>query len=86
MRVIILAIFTLLAAGIFTAMFMSIWSARCSADRASDYRQGVVAEFVWAVIPCLILIAAAIPAAIEIIEQEKRPEVANRLLAFSARP
>jgi len=64
MRIVTLCLCTLLAGGVFIAILLSIWSSRRSADRAPDYRQDIVAELVWAAIPCLIVIAAAIPAAI----------------------
>jgi heme/copper-type cytochrome/quinol oxidase subunit 2 len=67
MRVIILGMCALLAAGVLGAMVVSVWSSRRTADRTPDFRQGIVAELVWAAIPCLMVIAAAIPAAIAII-------------------
>jgi heme/copper-type cytochrome/quinol oxidase subunit 2 len=66
MRVVVLGISTLFAGGVFITMLLSVWSSRRSADRAPDFRQGIVAELVWAAIPCLMVIAAAIPAAIAI--------------------
>jgi heme/copper-type cytochrome/quinol oxidase subunit 2 len=67
MLVVILTVCALLAGGVFIAILLSIWSSRRSADRAPDFHQDIVAELVWAVIPCLMIIAAAIPAAIAII-------------------
>jgi heme/copper-type cytochrome/quinol oxidase subunit 2 len=67
MRVIILGMCALLAAGVLGTMLLSVWSSRRTVDRTPDFRQGIVAELVWAVIPCLMVIAAAIPAAIAII-------------------
>jgi len=66
MRIVILGMCTLFAGGVFIAILLSIWSNRPGADRAPDFRKGVVAELVWAAIPCLMVIAAAIPAAIAI--------------------
>ena len=66
MRVVVFGICTLFAGGVFIAILLSIWSSRRGADRAPDFRQGMVAELVWAAIPCLIVIAAAIPAAMVI--------------------
>jgi hypothetical protein len=66
MRVVILGLCTLVAGGVFTAILLSVWCSRGSAGRAADLRQGMVAELVWAAIPCLIVIAASIPAAIAI--------------------
>ena len=64
---VILALCTLFAAGVFAATLLSIWSTRHSTDRSADFCQGVLAELAWAAIPCLIIIAAAIPASIAII-------------------
>ena len=66
MRVLILGLCTLAAAGVFTAILLSVWSSRRSADRAPAFRQDMVTELVWAAIPFLMVIAAAIPAAIAI--------------------
>ena len=55
-----LGLCALFAAGVFGAIVLSIWSTRRSADRVPDFRQGIVAEFVWAAIPCLMVVAAAI--------------------------
>ena len=66
MRVFILGMCALFAAGVFGAMLLSIWSTRHSTDHSTGLRQGVVAELVWAAIPGLIVIAAAIPASIAI--------------------
>jgi len=66
MRVVILCLCTLVAGGVFTAILLSVWCNRDSAGRARDFRQNMVAELVWAAIPCLMVIAAAIPAAIAI--------------------
>jgi heme/copper-type cytochrome/quinol oxidase subunit 2 len=66
MRVFILGMCALFAGGVFIAILLSIWSSRRSGDRGPALRQGIVAELVWAAIPCLMVIAAAIPAAIAI--------------------
>jgi heme/copper-type cytochrome/quinol oxidase subunit 2 len=66
MRVVILGLCTLLAGGVFIAILLSTWSSRRSADRAPEFRQAMVTELLWAAIPCLMVIAAAIPAAIAI--------------------
>jgi heme/copper-type cytochrome/quinol oxidase subunit 2 len=67
MRVFILGMCALLAVGVFGAMLLSIWSTRHSTDRSTEFRRGVVSELVWAAIPCLMVIVAAIPASVAII-------------------
>jgi heme/copper-type cytochrome/quinol oxidase subunit 2 len=66
MRVAILSLCVLLAAGVFTAMFVSIWSTRRSGACQSALRQSLTTEVVWAAIPCLMIVAAAIPAVVAI--------------------
>jgi len=67
MRFIILEMCAVLAAGVFGAIVLSLWGTRGSADRTASFQQGIVVELVWALIPCLMIVAAAIPAAIAII-------------------
>lgn len=67
MRVAILAMCTLLAAGVFTAMFVSIWSTRYRGACPSALRQSLISEIVWAAIPCLMIVAAAIPAVVAVV-------------------
>lgn len=66
MRLAILTLCTLLALGVFTTMFLSIWSSRRDDSRPPSLRQTLAAELVWAAIPCLMILAAAIPAVIAI--------------------
>jgi heme/copper-type cytochrome/quinol oxidase subunit 2 len=56
----------LLAAGVFAAMFVSIWSTRRAPAASTALRQSFATELVWAAIPCLMMLAAAIPAVIAI--------------------
>ena len=67
MRLVILGMCALLAIGVFTAMFVSIWSTRPAPAAPPAFRQSVVRELVWAAIPCLMMLAAAIPAVIAIV-------------------
>jgi hypothetical protein len=53
MRGVILGMCAVVAAGVFLAMYLSVWSTR-------------VSELVWVTIPILMLIAAAFPAAIAV--------------------
>jgi heme/copper-type cytochrome/quinol oxidase subunit 2 len=55
------------AAGVFAAMFLSIWRARRAPAAQIPSRQRFAAELVWAAIPCLMALAAAIPAVIAIV-------------------
>jgi heme/copper-type cytochrome/quinol oxidase subunit 2 len=57
----------LLAAGVFAAMFLSIWSARRAPAAQITPRQRFAAELVWAAIPCLMVLAAAVPAVIAVV-------------------
>ena len=66
MRLIILILCVLVAVGVFATMFLSIWSSRPGDASQRSGRQHVAAEFVWAAIPCLMIVAAAIPAVIAI--------------------
>ena len=69
MRLVILGMCSLVAAGVFAAMFLAIWSTRRTAAAPTILRQGFVSELVWAAIPCLMVLAAAIPAAIAIVSR-----------------
>jgi len=66
MRLIILTLCALVALGVFATMFLSIWSSRRGDTGHPSARQNVAAELVGAAIPCLIIVAAAIPAVIAI--------------------
>jgi heme/copper-type cytochrome/quinol oxidase subunit 2 len=55
------------AAGVFIAMFIAILNTRHSAGWLPAFRQSLAAELVWAAIPCLMVLAAAIPAVIAIV-------------------
>ena len=61
MRLLMMILCVLVAVGVFATMFLSIWSSRHGGG-ASAARQSVAAELVWAAIPCLMIVAAAIPA------------------------
>lgn len=63
MRAAILVMCAIVAMGVFVAMYLAIWSTRDDPARRSAFRQHVVSEFVWATIPLLMLLAAAVPAA-----------------------
>lgn len=54
----------LLAAGVVAAMFFAIWSTRRASSAQTIPGQRFAAELMWAAIPCLMMLAAAIPAVI----------------------
>jgi heme/copper-type cytochrome/quinol oxidase subunit 2 len=66
MRGLVLWMCGVVAAGVFLAMYLSVWSTREHPGRAADFRQHIVSELVWVTIPILMLIAAAFPAAIAV--------------------
>jgi len=66
MRLAILTLCALVALGVFATMFAAIWSSRRDGSDAPSARQHMAMELVWAAIPCLMIIAAAIPAVIAI--------------------
>jgi heme/copper-type cytochrome/quinol oxidase subunit 2 len=67
MRLAIFMMCSVVAAGVFAAMFLAIWSSRREDSHPPYFRQNLAAELAWAAIPCLIILAAAIPAAIAIV-------------------
>ena len=66
MRIFVLGMCALVAAGVFATMFLSIWSTRRTCNETQRISQSIVSEFVWMLIPCLMMIAAAIPAVIAV--------------------
>ena len=67
MRFILLGLCGLLAVGVFSTMFLSLWSTRRCAARAGAFRQSLATEFIWTAIPCLMMLAAAIPAVVAVV-------------------
>jgi heme/copper-type cytochrome/quinol oxidase subunit 2 len=61
-----------LAVAIFGAMLHSVATFRVDTERPSRYRRATMIEVVWALIPILIVIAAAAPS----FQQAKSTEVA----------
>ena len=65
MRLVILGMCSVLAAGVLAVMFLAIWSTRRrTAERAPAL--GLASELVWAAIPCLMILAAATTAVLAI--------------------
>jgi heme/copper-type cytochrome/quinol oxidase subunit 2 len=67
MRLLILVLCVLLVAGVVATTVVALWSTRESAARRAGFRQSPAAEFVWTAIPCLTLLAAAIPFVLAIV-------------------
>jgi heme/copper-type cytochrome/quinol oxidase subunit 2 len=68
MRLVVIGMCALVAAGVFAAMFVSIWSTRHpDAAHPSALRRNIAVELVWAAIPCLMILAAAVPAVIAVL-------------------
>lgn len=68
MRLVVIGMCALVAAGVFAAMLVSIWATRHRDDaHPHALRQSVAIELVWAAIPCLMILAAAVPAVIAIV-------------------
>jgi heme/copper-type cytochrome/quinol oxidase subunit 2 len=66
MRGVILGMCGVVTAGVFLAMYLSVWSTHEDPGRAAAFRQHIVSELVWLTVPILMLIAAAVPAAIAV--------------------
>ena len=67
MRVAILMMCALVAAGVFATILVSIWSSHRQGARPASHRRTLAAELVWAAIPCLMVLAAAVPAAMAVL-------------------
>ena len=67
MQLLILKMCALVASGVLVAMFLAIWSTRRGSMDSTLYKPGFATELVWAAIPCLIMVAAAIPAVVGIV-------------------
>ena len=67
MRVIVFVLCALFTLGIFVTMLVSIWSTRDRGGTQLRHGQSLAGELVWAAIPCLMIIAAAIPAGVAIL-------------------
>jgi len=63
-RHLILGMCGVVAAGVFLAMYLSVWRTRDHPGRGAAFRQHILSELVWVTIPMLMLIAAALPAVI----------------------
>ena len=64
MRLGILMFCALIATGVFAVVLFSTWRAHRRISPEACSRQSLAMELTWAVIPCLIIVAAALPAVI----------------------
>ena len=71
MPLLILALSALLGAGVIATTLVALWNTRDSA-RPATVRDSFATELVWAAIPCLMLLAAAIPAVVAIASAENQ--------------
>jgi heme/copper-type cytochrome/quinol oxidase subunit 2 len=67
MRITILALCALLAAGVFATALLALYGSRPAADCDARLRRSTATELVWTLIPFLMMLAAAIPAAVAVI-------------------
>jgi len=67
MRLTILTMCALISAGVFATMLLSIRNARLNDLCPDAVRQSLAVELVWAAIPWLMIVAAALPAATAIV-------------------
>jgi len=67
MRIVVFALSALFTVGIFVTMLVSIWSTRDRVETRLRPGQSLAGELVWAAIPCLMIVAAAIPAGVAIL-------------------
>jgi heme/copper-type cytochrome/quinol oxidase subunit 2 len=66
MRLAILVVCVLITAAVFAAMFGGIWRASRDPSSSQALRRRLATELIWAMIPCLIVVAAATPAVIAV--------------------
>ena len=68
MRIVLLGMCALFGAGVFAAMLLAIKpTRRRTSDSLPVFRQSFATELVWAAIPCLMILAAAIFAMLPIV-------------------
>ena len=68
MRAVMFGVCSLLSVGVFAAMFLSICRAHDAGDAPLGVRSALTIELLWAAIPCLMVVAAVVPAAVKILE------------------
>ena len=70
MRLIIVALCALLAAGVFATALLALYGSRPAADWDARLRRSTATELVWTLVPFLMMLAAAIPAAVAVIARD----------------
>lgn len=81
MFVAVLEMCIIIAAAVFLAMFYAIWHYRRDADHGTQFHRRAAVEWVWAAVPCMMLIACAVPAAKLILRHAKSPSPVESPLA-----
>lgn len=71
MRGSILVVCSLVAGGAFLLMFFSLWNSRNDRQPGLIFRQHIALELIWATVPLLMLVAAAVPAALAVISSTR---------------
>lgn len=73
MQLLILALCALLVTGVAATTVVALWSTRGSAAaRRAASRQSLAVELVWTAIPCLMLLAAVIPAVLAVVAKHSQ--------------
>lgn len=72
MRVVMLGVCALLAAGVFATMFVTICRSHAVSDVPPGVRRRLTIELVWAAIPCLLVVAAFVPAVVKVLEESSK--------------
>ena len=68
MRLVLLMVCMLVAAGVFAVILFQTWSSHRAAALPTSLPRSLAAELLWAAVPCLMLVAAATPAVIAIVK------------------
>lgn len=85
LHMIIFVICVIIGAGVFGAMFLSIYLHRKSRGaKAAQFHESTVVEVIWTIIPMLILIAMAIPATKVLVAMEdtRNPDITIKVTGY----
>jgi heme/copper-type cytochrome/quinol oxidase subunit 2 len=85
MRTVVFALCALFTLGIFVTMLVSIWSTRNRIETQPRSGQSLAGELVWAAIPCLMIVAAAIPAGVAILTSHSTAPRESTAVSLPAR-
>ena len=69
MRLVIIGMGCVFAAGVLAAMFLTIWSTRPAVKRELGLGENLASKLVWAAIPGLMVLAAATTAVMAVISE-----------------